>query len=488
MRDTEVLRRQLWAQIGLPLATAALLSACDGGETTTRESGGGERAADAQDAPASRPSEDATVANEAVVHDAREGHTPAARTTTNAKSAGYVPPSSIDDIPEGEFDYFGPSRDPFGEHAEEEGCPSGDWCGPVDEATKFAMKGTKTKEGCPAKIVANADEAGKIDQGAQGWKGFSFHPMMQGRLVVSTTRKEREAGADASTCCYHWFEYCSGRPLLDGETPILAELQDGDTWSCDAQEVSAPDDHPDERLPAAVRARLGELWIEDARAEHASIAAFMRVTLELMAMAAPSELLAEVQQAAQDEVQHAQRCFGLAARFSGRQREPGVLPTLEPRVSDIGSGDDWVRLSVDTFIEGCVGETIAALIARRGLRRCEDPATFHTLEQITDDEGRHAGLAWRTISWALSACGEHRPAVLAALRETAQARLERVQAKVEAEALPEKDPDAALLARFGRLDPRGELLAQRDAWEELILPTLEAIAKEADDPAAPAWA
>ena len=217
--------------------------------------------------------------------------------------------------------------------------------------------------------------------------------------------------------------------------------------------------------------------------EHAAIAAFERATLELMAMAAPPGLLGEVQTAAAEEIDHAKRCFGLAARFSGLDREPGPLISLEPRVRGLakagsdGSGlrEDWIRLALDTFVEGCVGETIATLIARRGQRRCEDPASHAVLGVIVDDESRHAGLAWQTIAWILEASGEHREAVLAAIHQQAEAMA--AKAREACEQLPEPDPMAEALARFGRCDRRTEQLARRDAWAELILPTLQALVR-----------
>ncbi len=477
MRDTEVIRRRLWAQIGLPLATATLLSAC--GSPTDKPQP--VKQADKADG---KPS-----STQAAKAEPPKGVKQGKQGKQGEMAEGYVPPARYDDIPEGEFDYFGPGRDPFGEHDEEEGCPSGDWCGSPNDARLLAIEHVPDQLGCPAKILAKPETTNSLEKSEKRWEGLSFHPMMQGRLMSSVTKTRREDG-DSEICCYHWFEYCSGRPLLDGEDMIVAPLRPGSSWSCDPLEVAAPADRPDSALDPALRARIGELWVEDARMEHAAIAAFERATLELMAMAAPPELLGEVQIAAADEVIHAQRCFGLAARFSGQQREPGPLTTLDPRVIGL-AGDrdpeqvraDWVRLALDTFIEGCVGETIATLIARRGMRRCEDPASHATLEKIVDDEGRHAGLAWRTIRWITSACGEHREAVLAALEQQAEAMA--ADARSCAEALPPADPQAEELARFGRCDRRTELLARRDAWVELILPTLVALARPNTDERGP---
>jgi hypothetical protein len=471
MRDTDVLRHRLWGLIGLPLATVALLSACDGSkEVTPVKQADSAKAADKSD-KTDKPGP-AEPADDAEADPANaEGPLP-----------NYAPPARIDDIPEGEFDYYGPPRDPFTEHEEEEGCPAGDWCGSPEDARKFAIAHMPEQSGCPSKIIAQPQVTNSLDKKDKRWEGLSFHPMMQGRLMTSVTKDKRAAG-QPEICCYHWFEYCSGRPLLDGETMVVASLREGSSWSCDPAEVAAPEHRPDSELPEHVRERLGQLWVDDALVEHAAIAAFERATLELMAMAAPPTLLGEVQLAAADEVEHATRCFGLAARFSGLAREPGPLTSLEPRVrglSGLELGDprvaaDWTRLALDTFVEGCVGETIATLIAKRAQRRCEDPATLATLSQIVDDEGRHAGLAWRTIHWILESCGEHRDAVLAALDQQARAMAEKAQD--DCAELPASDPDAELLARYGRCDRRTELLARRDAWTDLILPTLTALTR-----------
>ena len=54
-------------------------------------------------------------------------------------------------------------------------------------------------------------------------------------------------------------------------------------------------------LTAAACNRLAAEWSRDALAEHASIASFARFSLQLMAVGAPSALLADAQRAASDE-------------------------------------------------------------------------------------------------------------------------------------------------------------------------------------------
>jgi len=472
MRDTDVLRRRLWATAGLPLATSLWLTACDGGASSpkpvakndpaaNRDGKAGAGKADGKaDASKDIDEPDEPIAAEGEDDPGTVVHHP--RPSGEAQTT-WVPPFDIAEIPIGEFDYFGPSRDPFGAHEEEDGCPSGDWCGSAEDAKQFAVPGLNEQLGCSAKLLAQPETAEKLDQKAAKWKGFSFHPMMQGRLMDTVTTARREAG-DAEICCYHWFEYCSGRPLLDGEAVVLAELRAGTGWSCPAEQVAAAPERPDHLIPAALRSRVGELWVEDARMEHASIVAFARTALELQALAAPAELLGEVAQAGIDEVEHARLCFGLAARFSGLEREAGAL--VPPPLREA----DYVRLALDTFVEGCVGETIATLAATRAGRMCKDASVSAVLEQIVDDESRHAALAWRTITWLLEVSGERRGELEAALIEQAKGMWQAA----EADPLPDPDPFQRELAMLGRLDRRAEQVARRDAWAELIVPTLDA--------------
>jgi hypothetical protein len=467
MRDTEVLRRRLWVTAGLPLATGLWLVACDGGQASPSPVAKSDTAAKQDKGKVDEGKVDEAEPDEPDEGDDEPGpgtvvHHP--RPEPLGEQTTWVPPFDIDQIPGGEFDYYGPSRDPFGPHEEEEGCPNGDWCGSPEDARQFAVPGLNDQLGCPPKLSANPEAAEKVNQKAAAWKGFSFHPMMQGRLMNTVTTAQRETSGDAQVCCYHWFDYCSGRPLLDGDTLVMAELRPGSSWSCPADQVAAETERPDAAIAPDLRARIGELWVEDARMEHASIVAFARAALELQALAAPAELLAEVAQAGIDEVEHARMCFGLAARFSGIQREPGML--IPPAIREA----DLVRLALDTFVEGCVGETIATLVVTRAGRSCADASVSRVLEQIADDESRHAALAWRTITWLLDSAGERRGELEQALAEQAKGMVEAAFA----EPLPDLDARARELASLGRLDRRGEQLARRDAWAELILPTLDA--------------
>ncbi|MCB9704866.1 MAG: ferritin-like domain-containing protein [Myxococcales bacterium] len=442
MRDTLLLRARLQATLlGVPLTALTLgCSPPQTGQVAESSAAGGRPIAD-------RPEPGK------VVHPKNPG----AAQGGEVAAAEAAPPTSR--YPE----RWG--MDPYDPEAEEEeGCVSGDWCGPLEIARKFANPSAGDEIGCPARLMHVADNGYK--EGDKAIAGLSLDPMMQGRIRRLSTAQAREKAASDEVCCYHWYNYCSGRPLLDeaapeGEAPrtrppetaSFAPVVASDAWQGDAAGDEAA-------LAPALRERLADAWLTDARMEHASIAAFARATLELLAVGAPPELVAATQRAGLDEVEHARLCFALARRYSGRDRGPGPLPAVQPRALDLAG------LATATFVEGCVGETIAALMATRAARRCEDPEVRAILERIAEDEAGHAALAWETVAWALRSGGE--PVALALRGALAGLR--------EGSAIDAatRDDDAAL-ARHGRLDLEALASAREDAWREIIEPTLASL-------------
>ncbi len=273
----------------------------------------------------------------------------------------------------------------------------------------------------------------------------------EGSLDDKATR-ERRAKGDMAACCYHWYTPCpGGRPLLDEGRVILAG-------------VTFDGEEPPRRKDAKTRHALARAWLEDARAEHASIASFIRAAGELRAVGAPDELIAACHEAALDEVEHAKLCFALASRYAGRRLGPGVLPDVKPRPASLA------RVACDTFIEGCIGETIAALAAERAAKRARDAEALRALRTIAKDEAKHAELAWRTLGWAIRAGGDD---VRAAVREVASAHLTRASRK--AQVTQRVSHRSKTLARHGRLDAASVARVQRDAVNGLLAPLLPVI-------------
>jgi len=154
------------------------------------------------------------------------------------------------------------------------------------------------------------------------------------------------------------------------------------------------------QLDEAVRAHLAEQWTRLALMEHASIAAFARFSLQLLSLGAPAELIELTTSAMADETKHAQACFAIASTLNGSAVGPGRL-AIE-RSLDESSLEEIV---LNTIREGCVGETVAAIEAREAAEYTTDPALRSLLLVISDDEARHAELAYRFVKWALAQGG-----------------------------------------------------------------------------------
>jgi hypothetical protein len=180
-----------------------------------------------------------------------------------------------------------------------------------------------------------------------------------------------------------------GRLLRDeaGEVRTAPDAR-GDTWSAPGVRVARRD-------PAR-----GKKWARDAALEHASIASFARVSLELLALGAPPDLVADSHRAALDEIEHARQAYALASAHAGQGRAPG--PLAIPPLGDVS----FASFARATLHDACIGETSATLEAARDAELATEPRERAALAAIAEDEARHAELAWRMLAWALRAGGD----------------------------------------------------------------------------------
>jgi hypothetical protein len=204
-------------------------------------------------------------------------------------------------------------------------------------------------------------------------------------------------------------------------------------------------------LDAETRAALAAQWRENGRTEHASVAAFARLTLDLMALGAPPELVAGANRDALDEIRHAELCFGLARALDGRTEGPGAFPAAaKARTPSAVRTVALAELAVDSLIDGALHEGVSARIVAKLARRCEDATIGSLMKEIAADEGRHARHGWDVVKWCLAEGGEPVAKALAgALRM-----------------LPEKMsspmPDEARDGRWERFGIMGEALEEEE--------------------------
>lgn len=251
-----------------------------------------------------------------------------------------------------------------------------------------------------------------------------------------------------------------GRPLFVGDTLLFAPTERRSDWMDSA---IAPDLRG---LPPAIRASLVAHFKAMAAMEHASIGSFARFSLELLALGAPPALLTATQDAASDEILHAQLAYALASAYSGAPVGPGKLP-----IAGVAPATDAAEI-VDALVrEACVGETIAAAEALTLSSMVKDPVLVSVYTRVSKDEARHAELGWRSLAWILS----ERPE----LRSVAEASFAQSIASISSAPLAcpeEPSPDHGLL-------PSAALAALRTkAAREIVEPCRRALLEKATLP------
>lgn len=241
-----------------------------------------------------------------------------------------------------------------------------------------------------------------------------------------------------------------GRPLRRRGEPVLpaaSETDDAPTWGDDRAfvelEVSA--------LPEETRREVAAGWLEDARTEHASVAAFSRLALDLLSIGAPPNLVMRAHSAAMDEVEHARKAYAVASRFAGYTLEPTRYPeaaAIEPR--EVSS----LTVARESLLEGVVGEAACAALLSRGASEVTNEVLARHLARLAVDEAGHAELARDIVRHCVARAGNARASMLAELRQS----LDRLVVTT-----PDETNDLRAHGRFG---PRDFSLATRAAREE----------------------
>ncbi|MCY1007045.1 ferritin-like domain-containing protein [Nannocystis pusilla] len=168
------------------------------------------------------------------------------------------------------------------------------------------------------------------------------------------------------------------------------------------------------RRPAGLRSEgrgggddpVARWFAEVAHLEAASVPAFERLAAELREHHAPAELITAALRATVDEARHADLLGAIAKRLGGRPSPVELAPARSRSL---------VELALENAVEGCVGETWAALLAAHQARVAEDPEIRACMAEVAADEAAHADLAWAVDAWiAPRLSADERTRVLAA--------------------------------------------------------------------------
>jgi hypothetical protein len=321
-------------------------------------------------------------------------------------------------------------------------------CALARDVPQRTETGAAASMGCPSVIDVACPCSPANDTGC------APHASCTAPFLAKISTQERAKKPTA--CCYDMPRVCVppnvGRLLRVKNRAIVAGTEERGDWRA-AERVDASALTEDDRI------FLASHWRTCAQGEHASIASFSRVALQMMALGAPADLLAGVHAAALDEVEHARACFAIASSYSGFDEGPGALPVDALAVRPL----ELEQIASETFLDACVGETVGTVVARAAAERARDASVRATLERIASDEERHAELAWRTLAWAVRAGGAR---VQRALIE-ALLKIDETLAPIAAR--------PAHLSAHGVLPADQEDCVRRRAIEEVVVPCLRAL-------------
>jgi hypothetical protein len=191
--------------------------------------------------------------------------------------------------------------------------------------------------------------------------------------------------------------FARGRQLRRRGKVLLPPLAASADWSRIDMAVSVPDE---------LRAPLAARWRENGRTEHASVAAFARLTLDLVALGAPADLIEAANRDAKDEIRHADLCFSIARALDGRSESPGPFPAAQHAGGLPGSRTlALAQLAVSSLVDGALHEGLSARVIARLARRCEERVVREALLELAADEGRHSAHGWDVVEWCLAEGG-----------------------------------------------------------------------------------
>ena len=203
---------------------------------------------------------------------------------------------------------------------------------------------------------------------------------------------------------------------VDGSIPEEAGALHLDCQTC----LGGPGRRPgglDAPRASGARTRLGRHLADAAHLERASILSFARLGRELRRMGAPASFSRLAHGCAQDELRHARTTTRLARAHGAEPARPRVAPSNARRSLE--------EMALENAIEGCVGETYAALVAAWQAAHAQDRSIAIAMRDIARDELRHAAFSWAIARWASGRLDADANARISSARRNAVAALRR---------------------------------------------------------------
>jgi hypothetical protein len=139
-------------------------------------------------------------------------------------------------------------------------------------------------------------------------------------------------------------------------------------------------------------------WRRRTEAEYISAAIAQQVTLWLIQLGGPPDLIRDGLRIAGDELTHSELSAAVATSAGG----DGGPAVIDPATLSLAGGDRPADRLVSAILRYfCVGETIAVPLFRMLGQRCSVPIAREALDRILRDESRHRQFGWDVLDWAL---------------------------------------------------------------------------------------
>ncbi len=177
-------------------------------------------------------------------------------------------------------------------------------------------------------------------------------------------------------------------------------------------------------MPVAATGRDAEVisaeWRRRTESEYTSAAIAQQVTLWLIQLGAPPDLIRDGLGVVADELAHSELSAVVADRAGGS----AGAPVIDPGSLVLDDGGDRATALVSSILRFfCIGETLAVPLFRMLHRRCSVPVALRALDRVLRDETRHRQFGWDVLDWTLLVGGL---SVRNALVEQAPVMLEEV--------------------------------------------------------------
>ncbi len=162
-------------------------------------------------------------------------------------------------------------------------------------------------------------------------------------------------------------------------------------------------------------------WGRRTEAEYRSAAIAQHVTLWLIQVGAPPDLIRAGLQVVEDELAHSELSAGLVEAAGGG----GDPPFIDGSALTFPSPDGPVlALGLALMRFFCIGETVAVPMFRMLRARATEPRCRQVLDIVLRDEARHRQFGWDGLDWLLAA---HEAQISAVVGAALPAMLDEVQ-------------------------------------------------------------